>query len=170
MSKDDARKKCFFCNQTAGKEELRKASTFDLDQRVRKAALKLNRSDLLTKLAAGDMVAIEAEYHVKCLVALYNEVRKCEPARQDDNFESSIHAIAFASLVSYLEDCRDTCDSVGVFKLAYLAKLYSLKLEELGSQTECKINTTRLKNKLLAVFSRSECSHARKRCFDDFQQ
>ena len=70
----------------------------------------------------------------------------------DGNLESSKHAIAFASSVSYLEDCRDTSDSMAVFKSADLAKLYSSKLDELEPDVESTVNATRLRNKLLSVF------------------
>ena len=54
------------------------ASTFELDKNVRESAMKLKRNDLLAKLFSGDMIAIEAKYHAKCLVSLYNDVRKLE--------------------------------------------------------------------------------------------
>lgn len=54
------------------------------------------------------MVAIEAKYHVKCLAALYNRVRKLQtPSADEDCNETSLHGIAFASLVSYLEEFRE---------------------------------------------------------------
>ena len=39
-----------------------------------------------------------------------------------------------------------------MFKLVELAKLYSAKLEELGITSSSKINTTRLKERLLGAF------------------
>ena len=68
--------KCFFCNNVAGPSGLHKASTFEIDRSVRESAIKLKDTDLLAKLAGGDMVAIEAKYHLTCLAALYNRVRK----------------------------------------------------------------------------------------------
>ena len=98
------------------------------------------------------MVAIEAKYHVKCLAALYNRVRKLQtPSADEDSNETSLHGIAFASLVSYLEEFRD-CENVAVFKLVELANLYSAKLQELGITSSSKINTTRLKERLLGAF------------------
>ena len=67
--------KCFFCDKPAGNESLRKASTFDLDRRVRKYALNLEDKSLTAKLSAGDMMTQDALYHVKCLVSLYNKAR-----------------------------------------------------------------------------------------------
>ena len=99
------------------------------------------------------MVAIEAKYHVKCLVALYNKVRKLEiAAPSESSKEKSLHGIAFAALVSYLEEFREDQQNVAVFKLADLAKMYTAKLQELGLLSSSKINTTRLKERILGVF------------------
>ncbi len=38
----------------------------------------LEDTELLAKLSAGDMVALEAKYHTKCLVGLYNRARKAK--------------------------------------------------------------------------------------------
>lgn len=132
--------RCFFCNGVAGTNGLHKASTFD--------------TDLLAKLAGGDMVAIEAEYHGKCSVAFYNKVLKLENTLPNDNGnETSLHGITFASLVAYIEECREDSESAPVFKLADVTKLYFEKLNEHGIRSSpIKINSTRLEEKLLLVF------------------
>ena len=71
-SKEVAKKSqetCFFCDETG--ESLRRAATLTLDSKVRAAATKLQDRKLLTKLAAGDMPAIDSNYHPGCLTALY---------------------------------------------------------------------------------------------------
>lgn len=73
------------------------------------------------------------------------------PSADEDSNETSLHGIPFASLVSYLEEFRD-CKNVGVFKLVELEKLYSAKFQELGITSSSKINTTRLKERLLGAF------------------
>ena len=52
---------CFFCRQHAGNEGLHEAATFKLDNQVRTAATLLQDTELLGRLSAGDMVAIEAK-------------------------------------------------------------------------------------------------------------
>lgn len=61
-------KKCFFCDDTDS--GLHPESTNEVDKRVRECATLLNDGKLLPKLSAGDMVAIDAMYHSKCLVSL----------------------------------------------------------------------------------------------------
>ena len=60
----------FFCDETG--DNLRRAATLTLDSKVRAAATKLQDQKLLTKLAAGDMPAIDSYYHKGCLTALSN--------------------------------------------------------------------------------------------------
>ena len=69
----------------AGEDSLRAASTFDLDKHVRKSALKLQDKPLLAKLSAGDLIAQDAQYHVRCLVSLYNKARATKKTVKDQD-------------------------------------------------------------------------------------
>lgn len=68
----------FECSKTG--PHLLKGSTFQLDTRVREAALKVGDTKLLAKLAAGDVIAIDLVYHRECLIELYNKARSVERA------------------------------------------------------------------------------------------
>lgn len=61
---------CFFCDTVDSQLNLHAASTLEVDQKVRECAFLLNDSKLIAKLSAGDLIAIEARYHAKCLVGL----------------------------------------------------------------------------------------------------
>jgi len=50
-------------------------STLEIDPHVRECTIKLNDTGLLTKLAMSDMHALDAQYHQRYLVALYNHVQ-----------------------------------------------------------------------------------------------
>ena len=69
---------CFFCEQPPGDTGLHEAATFQIDKRVRGCVELLEDTGLLAKLSAGDMVALDAKYHSKCLVGLYNRARKAK--------------------------------------------------------------------------------------------
>ena len=77
--------------------------------------MKLKRNDLLAKLSSGHMIAIEAKYRVLC-----HSIMTCG---------GEVHVV---SLVSYLEEHRDSGETAPVFKLADLKSLYSEKLQEFG--------------------------------------
>ena len=59
---------CFFCDQPAAINEMREVQTFGLEAQVRSAAVLLNDTGLLAKLSSGDMIALEAKYHLKCSI------------------------------------------------------------------------------------------------------
>ena len=141
---------CFFCDKQAGNESLRKASTFDLDRRVRNCALKLEDKSLIAKLSAGNMMAQDALYHVKCLVSLYNRTR--DTKRNLDDQDDINHGIAFGELVSYIDDARMDSLVAPVFKLADLTGMYSNRLKQLGTVLPVRVHSTKLKYRIMAYF------------------
>ena len=62
---------CIFCDNPACSVGLHKASTFVVDFKVRTFVTELCDTKLVAKLDCGDMVAIDAQYHAKCLAKLY---------------------------------------------------------------------------------------------------
>lgn len=145
--------RCFFCDGDAvAGESLHKASTLELDARGRKCALELQDKLLLTKLSSGDMVAQDAEYHINCLVALYNRERASKSSSSDRDVDAINHGIAFAELVSYMEETRVDNLVAPIFKLSDLANLYSRRLEQLGTKLPGRVHSTKLKNRILAYF------------------
>ena len=117
---------------------------------MRRCALEVQDTALLAKLAAGDMIAIDAKYHHHCLRSLYNRAREAAP-KGNDGDDSCLHGIAFAELVAYMEDMNSDEDSAPVFKQIDIAQLYKVRLEQLGLTVEKRIHTTRLKNRLLSA-------------------
>lgn len=138
---------CIFCDEEGGASVLHSSSTLDLDFKVRKAAIDTKNTMLLSKLACGDMVAIKAKYHNKCLAKLY---RQAAPSHKNEENDSNLHGIAFAELVAYVDACRES-DKAPVFNTADLRKIYSIRLEELGAKS-AQVHSTRLKDRLLAAF------------------
>lgn len=142
---------CFLCNEPAGSATLHVACTQDIDVKVRKCAMELEDTDLLTKLAPGDMVALEAKYHTKCLTKLYNRARAADSTRADTDVDTCLNGIAFAELVTFIEDTSKEEGIVPTFKLSDLARMYKTRLEQLGASVDGRIHTSRLKIRLLAV-------------------
>ena len=66
---------------------------------------------MLAKLAAGDMIAIEAKYHNRCICALYNRARLASPM-DNEEVEAYMHGIAFAELVVFLENASSDENSL----------------------------------------------------------
>ena len=135
---------------TTGKS-LCKASTFGMDVRVRQCAVKLQDKQLLAKLSAGDLIAQDALYHLPCLVSLYNRARETTTS-EDTNADALNHGIAFAELVSYIEDCRKDTELAPIFKLTDLISLYTTTLKQLGTGAAGRIHSTKLKDRILSFF------------------
>ena len=145
--------RCFFCDDDAEDGEcLHKASTLELDARVRNCALQLQDKPLLAKLSTGDMYAQDAEYHIKCLVALYNRARETKSCDAETDVDAVNHGIAFDELVSYMEEAHIDNLVAPIFKLSDLANLYSSRLEQLGTTLPGRVHSTKLKNRILTHF------------------
>ena len=101
------------------------------------------------------MVALEAKYHAKCLASLYYHASMVQKEQKStEDIDNMLYGIAFAELVTYIEESRleDARTIAPVFKLADLSKLYSSRLDQLGIKQESRIQSTRLKQRILAHF------------------
>ena len=145
---------CCFCGEPSNSSGLHEAATFQVDKRVGTCAELLEDTELLAKLSTGDMVALDAKYHTKCLVKLYNRARKVKAEKiPSTNDQEVMCNIAFAELVMYIEETRSSEDEDPIFKLSDLAQLYVSRMEQLGISLDQRIHTTRLKDRLLAQFT-----------------
>ena len=107
-----SKKVCFFCGEPPGNSGVHEAATFQIDKRVRACAVLLEDTELLAKLSTGDMVALEAKYHSKCLAGLYNRARTVKSDGDGIDEMNEFSGIAFAELVMYIEEvCQ--ADEVG---------------------------------------------------------
>lgn len=111
---------------------LHKASTFNLDSQVLKCAHDLQDESLLAKLSAGDMIALEAKYHLQCLVSLYNKANLMETDISLNNNDKLSQGIALAEFLTYIDEERNNGEVAPIFKLSDIVKLYSSLLEHLG--------------------------------------
>ena len=134
---------CFFCDQPGGKKL--KAATFHIDAKVNKCAKKIGDKTLLAKLSAGDMIAIDAVYHLLCLAKLYKQAKSVENYDNDPPITGMLKAQAFSELVNFIESYRGTST---VFIMADLVNLYSSRLISLGLDIP-RQHSTRLRQSLL---------------------
>lgn len=148
-------KQCFFCGETDNVKNLHSPEHLEVDEKVRECAILLNDNKLIAKLSAGDLIAIEAKYHAKCLVGLYNRARPFRNQQMTKSAEETpeqidLEELAFAELISYIEEYIEN-ENIAILKLSDLLRFYTLKLEELEVVTN-KVHATRLKDKILETF------------------
>ena len=99
---------CFFCGES-GTETLHGVATYQVDTRERKCAAQVGDNELLARLSMGDMVALEAKYHSKCLLALYYRAKTTAEAEPKTD-----HAKIGFSQRSHIDQsgqlqCQDCC-------------------------------------------------------------
>ena len=105
-----------------------------IGERVKRYATKILDEKLLAKVSSGDLVANEAKYHAKCLVALYNAADRVKTSEQLGSYTVEVHyARTFAELIALIEDTlADREERSFVFKLSDLVRLYMERLIQLG--------------------------------------
>eukprot|EP00794_Sanderia_malayensis_P004251 gene4251-4816_t len=144
---------CFFCGEQDDKANLHQCETLTVHQRVKRCAEDLGDTHILAKLSEGDMVAIEAKYHVKCLVRFYNNHRAhARKTRSNDNNENAImKGIALSEVVNLIQGKILIDKQTPVFYMKDLRQVYEDRLRFLGAPEDIikNVNVTRLKNDLL---------------------
>ena len=127
----------------------------ELDGNLREMAQEMQDTDLIGKLSGGDLVAIEAKYHLHCLVGFRNRYRSSTQQHESQKSREmcrTIEARCFAELATYITNNLDEGHSM--FKLQDLYTLYVDRRRTFGLEME--INKTVLKEKLLKHFG-SHC-------------
>ena len=111
-----AKEHCFLYGGKEGNLHL--VLMFRLDAKLRQCTRILENNFLLGKLSAGDMVALDAMYHAKCLIALYNTAKQQRYRRDYNDNQKHLNGIVLDELASFMEHTANTVD--GVFKLTEL--------------------------------------------------
>ena len=106
----------FFFHDTTG--NLTKVETMSLDSRVRRIAEELRDTKLLAKLLGGDMVAIDAQYHLRCLAAFYGRGRSRKRRSNEAPHHINAETLAFAEVVSYIKKYGQIGEDLNVFQLS----------------------------------------------------
>ena len=126
---------CFFCDEIIPDEEIHQVQTIATDNRVRQIAQEIGDVKILGKLSEGDMIALEAKYHAKCLVFYYNQVRVYENSAEKEKYQL-VNAQVFAELVAYINDCCSDNEDSPVFILSDLVSLYQARLEHFNLEVD----------------------------------
>ena len=115
--------------------------------------------ELLAKLSAGDLVALEAKYHAPCLASLYKKAErvKKKKAKKMGQLLDDWRIWRFAELISFIEKLRMVSTALlPVFRLAELVGKYTSRLKQLGENTPAHNHTTHLKDRILSQISAPE--------------
>ena len=89
---------------------------------------------------------MEGKYHLQCLNKYYRKAQGASAANDDVQLQDDKHYLAFAELVTYIND-KYAKDSSTIFKLSDLIRLRNNRLTQL-SDDEQEVYSSRLKNRL----------------------
>ena len=141
---------CIFCGEQGN--DLHQVLTLEVDRDVKEMAVQMQDSQLITKLAAGDMFAIEAKCHSRCMLAYKCKyiayVRSYSETGTTTNDDSAAEACTFAELISFMESLAES--GTLLFKLSSLHDLYVSRLRNL--HVDKSVNKTRLKNRIIGHY------------------
>ena len=114
--------------------------------------------ELLAKLSATDLVALEAKYHAPCLASLYEKTERVKgKAKKMGQVLDDRRVSRYAELVSFFEKLRMFSTAMlPVFRLAEPVGKYTSRLKQLGGKKPARIHTTRLKDRILSQISALE--------------
>ena len=145
---------CLFCQQGTG--QVHEITTLGADETIRQMATELQETHLMARIEGGDLIALDAKYHLECYISLRNRyrtlMRKKEQESGSSSVEKQVKERALIELFSYIENCVE--DGTIFLKFSVLHQLYENRLQKLGIVKE--INRTRLKEKILARFPQEQ--------------
>ncbi len=145
---------CLLCEESEGK--LHQFSTLRADTNVWTIARDLQDASLLAKLEGGDLIALEAKYHLNCLVQIRNRhrsfLRESQNSIGESSEEKKMEARAFAELVTYIESAIEEHNYF--FKFSELQSLNEKHLQDFGILKE--INKVCFKKQILSHFPEAQ--------------
>ena len=96
---------CIFCEDASGR--LHQFSMLQSDASIRSMAKDLRDASFLAKNDGGDLIALEAKYHLSCLATLRNRhrshVRGVQSASEDSFEKEKMEARALVELLTHIE-------------------------------------------------------------------
>ena len=121
----------------------------------------MSDTKLIAKLSEGDMISRDAIYHKECLTGLHNRYQKFLKEKESPSNKKRLQSIAVAETAVYLEEQLEVNDKISAtVKLSELIMYYKQVSEHLNLDLPERINSTRLKEDILAlcpeVFTHSE--------------
>ena len=112
-------------------------------------------AELLGKLSAGDLVALEDKYHTPCLASLYKKAQRVKGKAKE--MGQVLDDRRVSCLWSWFPLLKSRAWSVlPFFRLAELVGKYTSCLKQLGENTAARIHTARLKDRILSQISALE--------------
>ena len=97
---------------------------------LKKIAAELHDTKLMVRMKGGDLIALEAKYHLACLTTIKNHYQSSKNQQGKEHDQSSeedqLKAMAFVELLTHIENCVE--NEMFSFKFSVLHQLYEKRL------------------------------------------
>ena len=114
-------------------------------------AIDLEDFQIMARISGGDMISIEAKYHLSCLTKLRNRHRSFQRKSKRRNIKKGDKVAEYHAFEEFLQFIEDyVMEGVFLLKIKDLHSLYTKRLTDLGIE-KC-INKTVLKQSILDHF------------------
>ena len=127
---------CIFCCKKHG--QLHEFRTLGANENIRQMATQLQEIELMARMEGGDLIALEAKYHLECLTALRNRHRSLMRQQVQESGvpceEKRMKARALVELFTHVENRVE--DGTFYFKFSDLLQLYEKRLRSIGIEKE----------------------------------
>ena len=145
---------CILCKKQDG--HLHEFTTLEASENIRRMAVDLQDTAVLAATEGGDLIALDAKYHLTCLAGLRNRhrsfIRQNQSSHSSQTEERKMQARVFVELITYVENAVE--DGQFCFKISSLRQLYESRLRNLGNSKE--VNKTYFKEQLLEYFTNAQ--------------
>ncbi|GFO25192.1 hypothetical protein PoB_005169700 [Plakobranchus ocellatus] len=93
------------------------------------------------------MVVSDAKCHLKCVIAFYSLKPKLAHEEREEDDALTLHAMAFAEFVAYIESFRHDPETAPVFSMPNLCGLNGNRVKDQGLQVPSRVHFGCLKEK-----------------------
>ena len=111
-------------------------------------AIEMSDRELLVKISGGDLIALEAKYHLNCLTIYRNRYRTFSTQNAARQASKQARGRAFSEVVVHIDDALS--QGIYSFKLGELCTAYEQRIKYFIS--DATVNKTRFKCELLDYY------------------
>ena len=138
---------CIFCDKITS-EQLHEIMTLNVDKSIQSMAIEMSDHELLVKISGGDLIALEAKYHLSCLTIYRNRYRTFSTQNAARQASKQARGRAFSEVVVHIDDALS--QGIYFFKLGELCTAYEQRIKYFIS--DATMNKTRFKCELLDYY------------------
>ena len=137
----------FFCDKITS-EQLHEIMTLNVDKSIQSMAIEMSDRELLVKISGGDLIALEAKYHLSCLTIYRSRYRTFSTQNTARQTSKQARGRAFSEVVVHIDDALS--QDIYSFKLGELCTAYEQCIKYFIS--DATVNKTRFKCELLDYY------------------